>query len=81
MDPADKIRRWREGSSPRRWEELACHQRVFTDATGESSKTGQILTPGCSVAASAAHFSPKFQRKERKASAQVVGLVLGTDFV
>lgn len=59
MNPADKIGRWREGSSPRHWEELTGQQRILTHAAGEFYKTGQILTPGYSVAASVGHFSPE----------------------
>lgn len=63
MNPADKIRRWREGSLPRHWEELTGQQRILTHAAGEFNKTGQILTPSYSVAASAGHFSPKVPKK------------------
>lgn len=63
MEPDDEIRRWREGSPPKQWEELTCHQRILADATGESRNTGQILTAGGSMASSAAHFSLKVPKK------------------
>ena len=62
MEGDEEISRWRGGSPPRRWEELACHQRTLAGATGEFHNTGQILASGCSMASLAAHFSLKVSK-------------------